>query len=291
VANNLAKVSMNDIYSHKMNQMAARLGTLQSRQAADAFTAQKALESNQLLLDASQNRAMETANSAQGPLAINTQNPSMGAMASNIPTSEQGNADNDHILNAQAQRRYDQLKYQHNKTPEQIHLIQDQYQRAIQADKSIDQIKTLWPELRAKANFSGWAAEHIDPHATAAVTGPVAGGVAALTGAGLPLAGGIGALGAGAGEAGARLAKAGLTGISGQEGIQYNTAVDSLITQVGNALGTGITPTEKAEIAKDFIPTWRDDEETSNNKLDKLIKKIKAVAQTGALKDSKMTND
>lgn len=65
ISSNLAKVSMNDLYTHKMNQVAAQMATPQAKAIADAFGASKAMENNQLLLNASQNAGIETANPGQ----------------------------------------------------------------------------------------------------------------------------------------------------------------------------------------------------------------------------------
>lgn len=314
--NALTKVSMNDIYTHKMNQAAAMLRTAQAKPAADAFAAQKALESDKLLKDASLNAALETANGMQGqrPLSQNTQQPQGGAMANqrpggasgdwggemagNSPTSGGKENDPNHILNPQAQKKYDQLFVSPNRTAQQVSDTNTQFQRATQADKSIDQIKHLFPEMKSKLTFSDWLASHIDPHAFGLAGGAAGAGAAALgvgaTGgvgglAGLPLVGALAAGGAGTGEAIAHGLKAVLEAASGQKGAQFHTALNSFITQVGNALGEGITPTQRAEIAKEFAPTWWNSDETADDKFDKLIKKIKAVTPTGALKG--MTNN
>lgn len=52
-ATSAAKASMLDVYTHKMNQIAAQLGTPQAQANADAFAAKAALEKNQLLLETS----------------------------------------------------------------------------------------------------------------------------------------------------------------------------------------------------------------------------------------------
>jgi hypothetical protein len=287
IANNLAKASMIDIYDHKAKELAAQLGTPQAWGNYLQFSADLAARKSKEIQDAAVNLNMLPG--AQGGPLGSAQQPGRGGTASNSVTSSENG--NDHLLTPDAQQKYDQLKYTHTKTPEQISAIQNQYQAAVQADKSIDQIKALWPQLRAKATASDWMAGKVDPHVVATLGGALGGGGAAMTGMGLPLAGGAAALGAGAGEATGHLIKGTLNGMSGQQGIQYHTAFDALTTQLGNALGEGITPTEKAEIARQFAPTWRDSEETANDKLEKLIKKIKTVAKTGALSDSGMTND
>lgn len=66
VAQDLAKKTMNDVYTHKMQQTAAQLATPQAKALADSWSAQKALENNQLLLNASQNASFETANPQKG---------------------------------------------------------------------------------------------------------------------------------------------------------------------------------------------------------------------------------
>jgi hypothetical protein len=54
-ANNATKASMLDIYTHQANQLAARIGTQSSQQAAMAFGANAAIEKSKLLQDAAVN--------------------------------------------------------------------------------------------------------------------------------------------------------------------------------------------------------------------------------------------
>lgn len=75
VASDLAKVSMNHVYDAKVRQTAAQLATPQAKALSDAFSAQKALENNQLLLQASQNPAIQTAYPTQGRQSPGAQSP------------------------------------------------------------------------------------------------------------------------------------------------------------------------------------------------------------------------
>lgn len=61
IASNLTKVSMNDLYTHRMNQIADQQGTLQAKINAQMFQNMKAMESAQALREASYDPDIESA--------------------------------------------------------------------------------------------------------------------------------------------------------------------------------------------------------------------------------------
>lgn len=74
VANNLTNVSMNDLYVHKAQMLAAQLGTPQAKATADAFAAQKAIENNKLLLETAARKDQLGGGSGNAPQAPNQEN-------------------------------------------------------------------------------------------------------------------------------------------------------------------------------------------------------------------------
>lgn len=90
IATNLTKVSLNDIYSHKMQMTAAQLGTAQAKAAADAFTSAKALENTELLRnttnDAALNRKGGTRINGQPPMPVQGDQKPAGGRSANTPS-------------------------------------------------------------------------------------------------------------------------------------------------------------------------------------------------------------
>lgn len=272
IANNLAKASQNDIYTHRFNMLAAQMATPQAKQAADAFAAQKAIENNQLLLESA---------GRLGQLQ-------RGASQSANPTNEMGQstARADHIITPAMQKAYNGLKWDTIHTPEQKSAIVQQYDAGVQVDKALDQIDSLYPQLREKATWGGQLANHINPHAfglAGAALGE-AGAAAGTGGASLLAAAPIAAAGGVGGELIGNAAKGLAEMAGGQQEIQYKTGKDSLKTMIGSALANAkLTPTEISDIAEQFAPTKWDSDETARDKLEKLKKKIISITHTSAL--------
>lgn len=272
IANNLAKTSLMDMYKHQFNQLAAQFATPQAKQAADMLNFNLGNQQQQLLLDSA---------GRLGQLQ-------MGSAQPGNPTNEMGQstARIDRIITPEIQRAYNGLKWDTVHTPEQKTAIANQYDAGIQVDKALDQIDSLYPQLREKATWGGQLANHINPHAfglAGAALGE-AGAAAGTGGASLLAAAPIAALGAGAGELVGHGIKGAAQLAGGQKEIQYQTGKDSLKTMIGSALaGAKLTPTEISDIAEQFAPTKWDSDETARDKLEKLKRKIISITHTSAL--------
>jgi hypothetical protein len=299
VATNAAtKASMLDIYTHKANQIAARLATPQAQQAAMAFSANAAIEKSRLLQEAAvslrslpgyaptgQQGAPGSGPTQMGGIAA----PRGGASGSWGDSNGQNTSDNLLKPGAMSQYQWSLSKYNKVQTPEEKARIQQEYSNGQQADKSVAAIKQLWPEMLQNRNLSGYLSEKVHPNELGIAGGALGAGIGAYVSGGTGAGAGAG-LGAGAGEALGVGAKNALGAMGGDQQIKYETARNALVTQIGAALGEGVTPTDKAEIAREFAPNWWDSEETAKNKLEKLIQKIKLVTRTPTLDESKLTN-
>lgn len=170
-----------------------------------------------------------------------------------------------YILSPGAEKTYQSLMspYNDSVSPEQKALISKQYNDATQTEKALGEIDNLFPQLQAKATNMGSLADTVD-EATH----------------GVPGVGQLGKLPAGA-----------LRNLGGQTEQQYQTARDSFRGYVSKALeSTGMTPTERQEIADRFAPTQEMSPETQRDKLAKLKEKIVTLTNTGAMDAHNMTN-
>lgn len=308
VATALAKVSANDILTHQAVLSAARLGTPQAQQAANALGAQKKLENAQLLRETA---GILTAHGIQSAGAAHQMSPPRKQMGSSGSHGASGDfmtgasadegaapqpAPSQRLLGPNAESAYRMLKYDPTKTPQQVSDITDQYNSAIQTDKALDEIDKLYPELTGKATWGGYLANKVDPNAIggiAAAGAEAAGAMGAIPTAGTSLLGAIpGAIAAGgAGKALGSGVKQGLRALGGQQETQYETAKASLVGYIGSALaGAKVTPSEIEDLAEKFTPTKVDSEATAKDKLNKLKEKIIALSHTSALDAAGMTS-
>ena len=156
VASDLTKKTMLDIYSHKAQQVAAQLGTPQAKAMADAYSAKAAMEGNQLLLDASQNANIETANPGQKPSGQN--NTPSAPQQQGQPESEKPNPENEYadspILSPNAQQHLNSLRYT-PKAKEEIDQIKTQYTQAQQADQLLNQLHNVHQQMAKQAKEGG----------------------------------------------------------------------------------------------------------------------------------------
>jgi hypothetical protein len=202
----------------------------------------------------------------------------------------------DRILAPGAQQKYASLMYNPTTTPQQKSDLTTQYNDAVQADKALDQIDKLFPQLANKSTWGGALSEHIDPNAFGAAGAAAAeglGAAGAIPTAGASLVGAVpGAiLAGGAGKLIGEGLKTGARVVGGQQEEQYRTGVEALKTIVANALaGAKVTPTEAGGIVDQFIPTKFNSEETVKDKLEKLKQKIISITRTSALDNARMTN-
>lgn len=177
-ATSAAKASMLDIYAHKLQLVAAQLGTPQAKANADAFAAKAAIEKNQLLLDTAGRRGQlssgQQLGSAEPPpkgaaqdtaQAGETQKPwyekaadAIGygketASASEVlekhlkkPTSYYES----HILAPDAVQHFKNLAYT-PKAKDDLPAIQAQYNQATQAEKSLGHLNETFLNLAKEA--------------------------------------------------------------------------------------------------------------------------------------------
>lgn len=130
--------------------------------------------------------------------------------------------------------------------------ISEQYKQVRGAEAAISQIRKLAPELRKNATIT-------DIYGKSLSTLPFVGN-------------------------GATQFLDNMTG--GNQQRQYKTGKDAFTGYATNALiQLGMTPTDAASAAENFIPAYGDDDETYNGKIDKLVDKIRstAIAKSPAL--------
>jgi len=147
VANNLAKISANDILTHQVELTAARLGTAQAKQRAMQLKAAKAIENSKLLQDSAVD--IKALPGARGMTLGAVPSPTGGAMASNAPTS--GEKGTSGLLIPNSEQRFKQLAYT-PKARENLAAIQHQYNNAVQADKALSQIDETFGKLENNAD-------------------------------------------------------------------------------------------------------------------------------------------
>lgn len=145
IANNLAKISANDILTHQVDLTAQQLGTPTARVKAMQLKSQKAIENSKLLQDSAVDLKNVPGHQElnQGPLS-SAASPMGGATASNTPVS--GAKTPDSILGPHAEQHFKELAYT-PKAKENYGAIQSQYNNAVQADKALAQIDDTFDRL------------------------------------------------------------------------------------------------------------------------------------------------
>ena len=340
VATNAAtKASMLDIYNHKVNQLAAQLGTPQAAQAAMQFNANSAIEKSKALKDAvvdlrrlpgaspvgGSGPAAPGSRGASSPgngnpvgqletpynppgtpqptgipntPAVNTQatppdQRSWQEKAANIlwgggatPPSQAANAavadvpkptpmgTPASVLAPGAAEHYANINTEEpTLDAKQKGDAIDQYQRAVQVDKSLAQIERLMPQVKDTANWGGWISDHAgEAGVTGAALGAAAGAIL-----GHPIIGAeIG------GSAGAGAAKLGSI-VGGDQELQHEPLKAAFRTAIESALVGVSTPTEITKLVDAYTPTVRDTPQTYALKLKELREKIINLTPTGAL--------
>lgn len=142
IANNLAKVSANDMLTHQVDLTAAQLGTPQAAQKAMQLRSQKAIENSKLLQDAAVD--LKTLPGSRGQTLGSSAPAVGGATASAAPVSSEKMPDS--ILGPNAERHFKELAYT-PKAKENYGAIQSQYNNAVQADKALAQIDDTFDRL------------------------------------------------------------------------------------------------------------------------------------------------
>lgn len=314
VATLAAKASMLDIYNHKMQQMAAQLGTPQAQANADAFAAKSVLERNQLLLDtagrlgtlnmgpqvigssgapAPGGPAQTTAQAApaedkpfymKSPLqaGIDAISSGLGLNGASHAGEPQKNEDyyESHVLAPDAVEHFKRLAYT-PKAKEDLAAIQHQYNNAVQADKALADINNTFSKLSAETGgLSGRVHRGINPHAIAGVGGAIGTGVGAM-------AGGIGALpGAGIGAAIGEGAGHAIQAITNTDKNRaYDSDKTALLGYVSSALkGTNIGSNQIQEVVDANAPEAGDTPELVGKKLKNIKEFILNHTDTSLLK-------
>lgn len=159
IANNMAKISLNDITTGKMNQAAAQLATPAAKANADAFSAQKAIENQQLLLDSSgrlgQLGGSGGAKTGKPTIAKPSEADKSAAAVPKekqlIPADEYADSP---ILKPGAEGRLNQLRY----TPQakdKIDQISEAYRNAYAADHVLGQLHSVMQDMHKNAIEGG----------------------------------------------------------------------------------------------------------------------------------------
>lgn len=321
-ATNAAKASMLDVYNHKMQQIAAQLGTPQAQANADAFAAKTAIERNQLLLDTAgrlgtlnvgqpmtqapvqqgapaQNTAQATPAEAETPWyrkapAEALHDKAMGVLgdAINLNTApEQASA-----VEKQNSKEdyYDSHILEPNaidhfkrlaytpKAKDDLAAIQHQYNSAVQADKALADINNTFSKLISETNGMSGRV-HRGVSPTAMAA--VGAGVGAAAG-GIPT-GGVGAApGAGLGGAlGGGLGHAIKSLTNTSENRAFESDKTALLGYVSAALkGTNIGAGQIQEVVDANTPESGDDPKHAAKKLKNIKEFILNHTDTSLLK-------
>lgn len=156
IATNMAKVAANDILVRKTEQEAARLGTPQAIQAANAMKASKAIDNHQLTVDSS---------GRLGTLRVGGGAPGQPGAK---PSGQRGAANNmddwykDHILSPNATQISRGLKFNPLATPF-LAGIEEQKAKADLSDKAIEAINQAFPSMSKTTGEASYAREHLEP--------------------------------------------------------------------------------------------------------------------------------
>lgn len=313
----LTKASMYDKAIADTNMLAAKLGTPQAEanrlkmvsdfelQKNDQI--QKAANTHQAFLDqqvpptmapqgvapaSGQGQAQRAASGTMTPIGYSPSTPAGNApQPGMIPYGTQEGETKtpvqpfQHILSPQADREYKNLaNNQPNLKPEQVNTIQQQYLKAKQVDKAMDQMSKLLPELKDRATWGGYLASKANTLGTVAGAGMEAAGLAgAVPTAGASLLGALpGAVAAGA--ATREGVKSIGNAIGGQQEMKYQNSRKAFVPILTSALvQAGIAPTEASELAEQFVPTKMTDNSTYKDILEKVHDKLSTTALTGGL--------
>lgn len=293
LANNAAKVSMNDIYVHKGYQLAAKLGTPQAKATADAFAAAKGIENNQLLLDSSGRLGQLNGASPDQPQgAPGIEKTSAPGQAPEQPQEGSSN----YILAPDAEKKFKSAQYDPS-VNKNYGKMTEQYNNAVQAEKALKAIDEKFPELKGESTYGNYLASHVNPHAVGAAAGTVGaliggGGLGAVSGGTLSVPGAMAGagLGAGIGE-GAGVALKGLGHVmAGKEGIKYDADKASLAKIISVALKNApVNSSQVEEIIQSNTPNVWDNNETYMKKIGNIREFIKQNTDTSLLDAAKIS--
>jgi hypothetical protein len=304
VANNLARVHQLDMLNTQGQMTAAQLGTPTAAKNYADLASKLTAEKNKLYLDSAGNLASTPnmggsgstqsgqTNIGQGPMSpsdvASLKNSLIGPPEANASIPQKEQYSDSHILVPNANDiLHSNVQYGGSKAREDYPAAEQQLRNAQIADRSMEKITALFPQIKSKANYAGAIGSAINPHAIAAV----AGGLGALAGAiptggiGAPVGAGIGAaIGEGAGHA----LKGAADLVGGNKEIQYQALKGELkkliIAALPNASGSEID-----DIVEKQVPGVRDNDETGRIKLNAIREFIKTKTPRDLLDNYKMS--
>lgn len=301
IASNLTKVSMNDLYSHRMNQIADKIGTQQAKINAQMFQGQKILENRQLLLDSSQDPGMDSAyrrsQEVQGKVPTE-QAPSVpfideNGKAQGVPTQGQNQPPQPskegapqepiyptyHLLSPNAEKILQNklpLDPRIKKNPAVLDTINNQYTAAQQAEKVLngpkndgvggihDLIQQMYTNTGSGNSFTG-----LPGHIRRTTEGSLSS---------IPIVGP------------AAEAIAGVVPKS-QAQKQFASGKSTLETDLATALNGLIAPTDINKIVEANLPAYQDKPEDISRKEKAIVNMVIKAVKTSQLKTYHMTNE
>jgi hypothetical protein len=301
VATSLAKVSANDLLSHKANLVAAQLGTPQAIATNNLLQGKLMQDSDEKRMNAAgalgdnyrRNGAASRQPGQQNQPNNGSSHPGQTNAKTNGSTGSYGDntAQQDAapiitpILHAGAEKMYQGLQYT-PKAKDQIPEITRQYTQAQQADKALGDIGKTFNNLTDETTFSGRIRRSVSPHAVAGITAGIGG---ALGAAGGPIGIGAGAsAGAALGEGLGHMAQAATNTDTNR---QYDSDKSALLGYVSAALkGTNIGGGQIDDIVSANSPEYGDSKATLNKKLANIQDFIKNHTETSLLKTWHLSN-
>lgn len=283
VASGLAKKSMADIYSSKVDQVAAQLGTAQAMQKAHEIKANLAVTGNKGILEAAGNLG-STPNMPRGG-----NSGGMGPQGSpniqpiSAPGAQQQTPQNNDstILKPGAEARLSQmLKFDHTIPDADKQKMSEQMTQASQSQKSLSDVDDTFERLVAGSRKAGWSGRihrTINPHILAGV-GTAAGAAlgSIIPGAGTAIGAGVGGtLGEGLGQSASALTNT-----------DTNRQFESDKSRLAGVLSSAVPRGSEfiGRLLEDNTPEYKDDTATLKRKLGAIKEFIMNHTETDALK-------
>lgn len=303
IASSLAKVSNIDMLDGQMKLTAQRLGTAQAwanyNQAAGALGIRRIQE-----VGSAGQRLTSLRNGTlppnPGPAGIAANKKPIGASddwGDNANAMPQPINGDDSILSPNAQAAWQKAKYD-PRFKDQYGKLTDEYNQAVQSQKAMDAIDEKFPALRAEATMSGNLAEHINPHAVAAIGGAAGTALGATVGApflgvgSVPGAVAGGAAGSALGEGIGHGIRGALGITGGQKQVQFNADKAATTKVIAAALkGTNVSSDQIQDVVDSNTPSYWDyrDPDTYEKKKKNIKDFIKQNTITGTTKAAGIT--
>lgn len=260
------KISMNNIHAMQAHQIALKYGTPGAMIAAQNVANAAAMTNSKLLKEGAVDLASGTFPGSHNPNSAGHAPAGKGGMGQAPTSAPKKQEPPGYILAPDAQHKLDSLAWQATYDPAaaaKLPIAQQQHQSAVQAEKALHEIDRLYPLAAKTTNTAGSIANAIED-----TIGQVPFGIGKVLG-NLP------------GEA--------IRDIGGQKEKLNNSYNTQLQGYIDAALeGTGATPTDKSEMAKQYRPLESDGSEVRKAKLDGLKQKIITFQKSSALGASGM---